>query len=262
MKSRKFPGVVVLLFFIAVLVVVFVDPWGSPRKGNRQILLTDRVKIDLVRIAGTLDTVTLSRSGEAWLLPGGELANQVAVENLMFAAKRLQVDAAQSDLSEWAIGVVKEVSFLSKKKLVLQYKTLSRDGRFLLLPTGSVRAFAVSLPGYPDLDLDQVFSDSENHYREHVFIDLLPKEIRLIEVEKRGGPAFRFTRDESGEISCELPLLDSLIPMKLLNEELLRMLFTYFTSIPYEVKTGDLPDSPDVPMEWEMAGAMACQRVC
>ncbi|MFO7668489.1 MAG: hypothetical protein R6W31_02435 [Bacteroidales bacterium] len=248
MRFRRYTGVVVFLLVIAILLFLFVNPRGSMRMKSSQMLLSDPLKIDRVRIAGAIDTVILSRSGETWMLPGAERANQVAVENLLFAAQRLQVDAIQTDPPERDNVVAKEVSFLNHEKLVLQYTLMERDGRLLLLLPGSEKAFTVSLPGFPELELIRVFSDSQNHFREHMLIELLPVEIRQIEVERRGYPTFRFTRDEYNEMICELPGSDSLLPMELIDKESVRMLFTYFTSIRYEEKA----DLQLVPSEEEM----------
>jgi hypothetical protein len=238
-KSGRYPGVVIILFIVSVLVLLFFNPWHSPRREKRQILLGDPGQIDQIRITGPGSSVILGKSGETWKLSGGKSANQLAIENLLFAAERLQVDAVQTDFSAVDKEALKEVSFLSKEKLVLQYQTVSREGRFMILPGGSERAYAVSLPGYPELELNQVFSDLESHYSDHILIELLPGEIRQIEVEKRGNPPFRFTSDNAGEMSCFLPLSDSLVPMEGIDEESVRMLFTYFTSIRYEEKAGE-----------------------
>lgn len=240
MKSGPFPGVVVVLIIISVLILVFVNPWGSTQKKDRQIILRDPAKVDQILISGPMGSVELIRTGEDWFLPGGERASQVSVENLLFAAGRLQVDAVRTDLSDWDDEAAKQVSYLSSEKLVLQYVAMSRDGGFLLQPTGSERAYAVSFPAYPELNLDQVFSDSAYHYMDHLLIDLLPKEIRLIEVEKKGSPPFRFTRSDADSLRCELPRSDSLVPMEVLDEESVRMLFTYFTSIRFEAKARDM----------------------
>ncbi len=246
MKFRRYTVVLLSLFVIVVLLLLFLDPWGSIRRESKQILIDDFSRIDQILIAGVSDTVCLSRTGDLWQLPGGEDVNPVAVENLLFAAKRLQIDAVHSDQGEWKGSIARKVSFMKGEKTVLQYETQSHDGRFLLRLLGSEKAYTVSLPGYQELDLNRVFSSSENHFREHILIDLLPSEIRYIEVEKRGQPAFRFSMDEAGEISCELPRTDSLVPMELLDEEAVHLLFTYFTSIRYEEKAGDRQPVSDI----------------
>lgn len=239
-KSWNFPVVVVVLIIISLWWLVFGNPWGSGGKKDRQIILKDPAKIDQILISGSMGAVELIRGGENWLLPGGQRASQVSVENLLFAAARLQVDAVRTDLPEWDNEAVKQVLFLSSDKHVLQYEAFSRDGGFLIRPSGSEKAYAVSLPGYPELNLEQVFSESESHFMDHLLINLLPKEIRLIEVEKRGSPLFSFSRTDEDSLRCELPHSDSLVPMEFLDQESVRMLFTYFTSIRFEEKSGDM----------------------
>ena len=77
------------------------NPWGSTQKKDRQIILTEPAKVDQILISGPMGSVELIRIGEDWFLPGGERASQVSVENLLFAAGRLQVDAVRTDLSDW-----------------------------------------------------------------------------------------------------------------------------------------------------------------
>jgi hypothetical protein len=69
-------------------------------------------------------------------------------------------------------------------------------------------------------------------------------------VERRGEPAFRFTMDDSGEISCILPGLDSIVPREMLDDLSIRLLFSYFTSIRYQEK-GEYPVHPaDTARRW------------
>ncbi len=253
MKFRSYIGVILSLLIITLVLLHFIDPQRSVRRESRKMLVEDSSRIDHITIAGEHDTVSLSKMGGVWQLPGGDDVNPVAVENLFFAAERLQVEAVHSDLDEWADGSTRQVSFLSGNRLLLQYEILSRDGRLLLRLAGSERAFTVSLPGYKELDLTRVYSSSENHYRKHILIDLMPSEIRHITLEKRGHPEFRLSMDEEGQISCTLPQSDSLVPVELLDEEAIRMLFTYFTSIRYEEKAGDrmsLPGKEEMRERW------------
>ncbi len=245
-KHGRYGVVIAGLFILAALILLLVKPWNLSGKGGKQILLTQAEKIDQIRIAGPLGAVELIRMGEVWTLPGGEKALPVAVENILFAAGRLQIDAVQTDLSVWEEEGTKKLSFFSGGKPVLQYEALSRDGRFLILPSGSAKAYAVSLPGYPELDLNQVFSEEENHYLDHVLLDLAPEEIRRVEVEKKGRSPFSFTRDADGKFSFEGAVPQSQPAGEDLNQEALRMLFTYFSSIRYEQRAGELQNLPDV----------------
>lgn len=280
-KSRRHGVVIAGLLILVAMILLLVKPWNFSGKGDKQILLTQAEKIDQIMITGPLGTVELSRMGDVWTLPGGERAIPVAVENILFAAGRLQIDAVQGDLqgdlSAWEEAGLKVLSFSSGGKPVLQYEALGSEGRFMILPSGSGKAYAVSLPGYPELDLNQVFSEEENHYLDHVLLDLLPEEIRRVEVEKKGSSPFSFTRDEagifsfkgavaedqSGELSESLPegqfegqfegLPEGQSGGEDLNQEALRMLFTYFRSIRYEQKAGELqnlPGAEDLKERW------------
>lgn len=277
MHSRKKHGRYGLalagLLILVAIILLLVKPWNFSGKGGKQILLTQVEKIDQIIIAGPLGTVELSRMGDVWTLPGGERAIPVAVENILFAAGRLQIDAVQDavqgdlsgELSAWEEPGLKVLSFSSGGKPVLQYEALGSEGRFMILPSGSGKAYAVSLPGYPELDLNQVFSEEENHYLDHVLLDLLPEEIRRVEVEKKGSPPFSFTRDEAGVFSFEGAVAEDQSGGQSggqfedqsggedLNQEALRMLFTYFRSIRYEQKAGELqnlPGAEDLKERW------------
>lgn len=246
LRNRRFGGALTGLILLAVLILVFVKPRTFSGNAGKQILLTQPEKIDQIHIAGPLGSVELSRLGEDWMLPGGEKAIPVAVENILFAAGRLQVDAVQTDLSDWEGEDIKELHFFYQQKPVLQYEAMSRAGRFVILPEGSATAYAVSLPGYPELELNQVFSEEENHYMDHLLMDLLPEEIYRVQVELKGRPPFSFSRDEAGAFSFKLhtgsvsegTAPDDVPGGQELNHEALRMLFTYFRSIRFEEKAG------------------------
>lgn len=238
-KGREVQLILALLF--ALLLLVLLIPWGSQQKSGRSILLKDPSLIDQISIMGPGGSVKLERSDEGWLLPGGEQASQVAVDNLIFAAGRLQVDAVLDKDPAWDSLPASELSYYSRGRLVLRYESLNSEGRFMVRPEGTEKKFAVSLPGFPELDLDRVFSNLESHYLERLLISMLPAEILSIEVKKRGHPAFRFTSDKNGELTCLMPESDSLVPLDMLDEEAVRMLFTYFTGIRFEEKAAGFP---------------------
>jgi hypothetical protein len=249
MRFHRYIGVMVSLLLIAGILLVFTDPWGILRKEDRQITLQDPTKIDRILLSGHFDSTLLVRKGDAWFLPGEERVNPVTVENLLYAAERLQINSMNQDVRQWNNGMLKSVKFYDGDKTVLGFEMKSRGDHLLVRPLGGDRIFSVSLPGYAGLDLDRVFSNAANHYREHLLIDLLPSDILHIEVERKGQQPFRFTMEETGEISCMLPRLDSILSHEILDDLAIRLLFSYFTSIRYEEKTGTTPvsSSPDEP---------------
>ena len=128
-------------------------------------------------------------------------------------------------------------------------KLLSVSLQYLVRPEKSVHSFQVSLAGYPDLNLDKVFSTSANHFREHLLIDLLPSEISLIEIELANGNAFRFTQDENGDIACSPINQNTTMPPGSHDELTTRLLFSYFTAIRYKSRSGISLDSITVQAE-------------
>jgi hypothetical protein len=189
------------------------------------------------------------------LIQDGEEANPVAVENLLFAAGRLQINSILP--GTWEMDQARRVRFYRGEKSLLAYSVMEREGQFLVRPAGSDHLYSVTLPGYAGLDLDRVFSSDRNHYREHLLIDLLPSDIRHIEVERKGEEGFRFTMDDLGEILCTLPGRDSTLEAGLLDDLSIRLLFSYFTAIRYSEKaTGDLDSLTAGDMEERWLGRL------
>ncbi|MCK4746642.1 MAG: hypothetical protein KAT15_06395 [Bacteroidales bacterium] len=247
--TRNTISLIATLIVLSVMLLVFTDPWSILRQEGRQITLQDPAKIDRIVLSGYFDSTLLVRKGNAWYLPGEEMVNPVTVENLLYAAERLQINSIDLDVRQWNDGMLKSVMFYNGEKPMLRFEMKSRGDQLLVRPLGVDRIFSVSLPGYAGLDLDRVFSSSANHYREHLLIDLLPSDILHIEVERKGQQPFRFTMEETGEISCMLPRCDSTLPHEILDDLSIRLLFSYFTSIRYEEKAGTTPgtSSPDEP---------------
>ena len=232
MPSRKFIGIVVSLLLIAAMLLIFTVPWKTLRNDSRLILLEEAASVDRISLADQYDSTLLVKHGETWFTSDGEEVNQVAVENLLFAAGRLQINSILPAGKE--IEKARKVRFYSEGRCMLAYSVFFTDGQFLLGPEGSDRTFLVTLPGYGGLDLDRVYSSATNHFWKHLLIDLVPSEIRHIEVERRGEAAFRFSMDDLGDITCTLPELDSTLSPHLLDDLSIRLLFSYFTSIRFE----------------------------
>jgi hypothetical protein len=231
-------GIIVSVVLIIALLIVFTDPWSTLRRDSRHIVLEDPSAIDRISLADAFDSTLLVRKDTAWLLFGSEPVNPVAVANLLFAAGRIQINSILTGPPDLEGKTICRVRFFKGDRPVLQYAFISDGKQFLIRPLGSERAYYVSLSGYGGLDLGRVFSSAANHYREHTLIDLLPSEISLIEVDLRGSEPYRFEQDTRGDIRCLLPERDSIIPPGRLNELSIRLLFSYFTDIRYERRSG------------------------
>lgn len=243
MRNRRYIGIITSLLLIAVILIVFTDPWSSIRRESRSIILHEPGKVDHIIIQDRYDSTLLEKMDGIWTIAGGEPANPVAVENLLYAAGRLQISSIHSGQDARLGGEARSVIFYHGEKPLLQYEVTGRGDSFLLRPAGAGQSYSVSIPGFGGIDLDRLFSSTTNHYREHMLIDLLPSEIRHIEVERRNERPFRFTMDDSGEITCMLLEPDSILPPGRIDDLSVRLLFSYFTAIRYEGKAEDIPET-------------------
>jgi len=247
MQNRR-PTLVLFIVISAVLLLILLaDPLKLREQGSGSVALKNMEEVDRIVLLDSYNTTELNRGDGAWYLFGAEPVSPVAVENLLIAASRLEVSSIltyeESGESNQALEDFKEVTFFSGDKVLLAYRLKTESGRYLLHPIASEKAFYVALPGYPDLDLDRVFSATPDHYREHLLIDLRPSDISSIEIELASGDAFRFSQDMEGHITCD-PLNDStILPQTAPNELAMKLLFSYFTSIRYERRAGIPADS-------------------
>lgn len=242
MPSRKTIAIVLSLLLVATVVVLVGFPGESPKHQGRKLQVQHPEQVNKIILADTYDSTMLLKSGDHWVTSGGDAVNPAAVENLLYAAGRLQINSIFSEGKRAEAGDSRRVQFFRGEKLLLGYEVFTYRGQFLVRPERNDRAYSVTLPGFAGLDLNRVFSSATNHYLEHLLIDLLPSEIRHIEVEKRDAGHFRFSMENNGEIRCSLPGTDSTVPSGLLDDISVRLLFSYFTSIRYEEKADVAPE--------------------
>jgi hypothetical protein len=247
MQNRR-PTLILFIVITAVLLlVILADPLKLQERDSRSVALKNMEEVDRIVLVDSYHTTELNRGDGAWYLFGSEPVSPVAVENLLIAASRLEVSSIltfeESEESIDAQEGFKEISFFKGDKLSLSYGLKSVSHRYLLHPTASEKAYFVALPGYPDLDLDRVFSATPDHYREHLLIDLRPSDISSIEIELSSGEAFRFSQDQDAKIECNLLNDSTFLPESAPNELAMKLLFSYFTSIRYERHAGIPADS-------------------
>lgn len=236
--SKKTIILITSIVLLCVLLIVFTNPWSTLKNDARNIALKSVAEVDRIVLADAFDSTVLVRQDDTWLINDKEQAGQIPVENLLIAAERLEISSIVSSKSETGNSLVRTVTYYRGEKTVLTYELQTQGQKYLLTPTGSDQSFYVAVSGYPDLNLNKVFSSTPNHYREHLLIDLLPSEISRIEIELQGGESYFFTQNQEGEVTC-IPAQDQdPIPSTELNELATRLLFSYFTSIVYEDKSG------------------------
>ncbi len=238
MTSRRIIGVAGSVVLILVLLLILTDPWSTVRNEGKQIALKHSELTDRIVVADRSDSTVLVKEAGGWTLPGEGEVNDVSVENLLFAASRMQVNSILDEAGAAEAEQGRSIRFFAGNRQQLAYRLFSRDGRYLVRPEGSSRAYFVSVTGYQELDLLRVFSSSPNHYRQHILIDLMPSEIASIRVERTGNGAFEFSQDREGELGWQLPDEPGTVPEGPPDELAVRLLFSYFTAIRYEEKSG------------------------
>ena len=93
MKTRRYIGVVVSGVLILVLLLVFTDPWSTLRNDGKRMILQQPEAVDRIVLTDLYDSTLLEKRDDVWLLFGSEEINPVTVENLLFAAERIQINS-------------------------------------------------------------------------------------------------------------------------------------------------------------------------
>jgi hypothetical protein len=230
-----------LVLLAALLLIALLGPWKLLEGTGRGVVLKKAEQVDRIVLSDAFHNSELIRTQGSWRLFGTEEVSAVTVENLLFAASRLEVSSVSEpdvfDQPPVSAGEISEISFFKGERMLLSYRFTKHAGRYLLHPLGSEGAYYVSLPGYADLDLARVFSAAPDHYREHLLIDLRPSDIAGIGIELASGEAFAFTQDQEGNISCRISNEQTSMPPGEPRELAMKLLFSYFTSIRYEERT-------------------------
>ncbi len=238
MRSSKYTGVLISVLLIAALLLIFTDPWSTLRKEGKRIILKDRSAIDRILIWDLYDSIHLIKQNQSWYLFGTEKVNQVAVDNLLFAAERLHISSVITLDKGSGNRAARKLRYYKGEKVQVAYDFQMVDDQYLITPQGSDQSYYITVSGHAGRNLDKVFSSSANHFREHLLMDLVPSEVSLVEIELDSGEAFRLVRNEEDEIACYSMNSTTQLPSGKLDDLSVRLLFSYFTSIRYDQPAG------------------------
>ncbi|MCK5693265.1 MAG: hypothetical protein KAI08_10455 [Bacteroidales bacterium] len=256
MQNRRPILVLIVVIPAVLLLILLAGPWKLLQRDSTNIALRNMEEVDRIVLVDSYNTTELNRSDSTWYLFTSEAVSPVAVENLLFTASRLEaasiVGLEVFEESPDTQGDVREITFFRGRKVLLSCRLKTQSGQYLLHPNGSEKAYYVSLPGYPGLEIDRIFSATPDHYREHLLIDLPPSDISSIEFDLASGEAFHFTQDMEGQIACNTDNDYTILPDGIPNELAMKLLFSYFTSIRFEQRAGIPADS--------LLGAEAIER--
>jgi hypothetical protein len=228
---------------VLLALLLISDPWSSFTRDDPKVALRNMEAVDRIRLADVYDSTELVKVDGEWRLFGEEPCNQTSVENLLIAAHRLQISSMVSLDADRGPGAepapLRRITWFRGDRVLLSFGFHTHEsGQYLVHLPGSEHACFVTVSGYPQLKLHKVFSSDPDHYREHLLIDLLPSEISHIGIERSSGEAFGFVQDSLGNIQMETHHQGISPGSEEVNELAIRLLFSYFTSIRYESKSG------------------------
>ncbi|MCP4647708.1 MAG: hypothetical protein GY852_08260, partial [bacterium] len=167
-NRRQIMGLFIVIPAIFLLVLL-ADPLKLRDRESRSVALLNMEEVDRIVLVDSYNSTEVNRGDGSWYLCGAEPVSPVAVENLLIAASRLEVSSilAYEEFEESleAQEGFKEIAFFKGDKEKLAYRLKAMSGRYLLHPYESGKAYYVALPGYPDLNLDRIFSATPDHYR-------------------------------------------------------------------------------------------------
>jgi hypothetical protein len=232
-KPRHTILLIVDLLLFAGGYLLLTDPWSTTWKDFEAILPSDVEEVTNIQVINGYDTLEFVRSDTLWSMEGEEL-NSEAVDNLLYATERLRVTGIVPVDELWAMGTMTEFVFSGKRKVRGHFILGKRDNGYLIFEPGAETGFGVELAGFEDLPLQKVFSDTRDHYRKHLLVGLLPSEIRSVRVYPHEGTPFEARQDSLynvmvTDLSTMGDVTDSV------KERKIRLLFSYFNAIRYDV---------------------------
>jgi len=232
MISGKLKWIGIAALGLLLLLVLWFQPWSERKEGFEGLLLENRQRVTHIEIVLEFDTIVFQKEAGTWNM-GGEVLNQKAVENLLIGAGRMTkqsiVPIAELKQAPAAIAF----RFKEGKRTIVHFKFASDSLGYFIFRDAESLAYGIEIAGYEGFHLERIFSSNPNHYREHLLIDLLPDEVRLVRIEPISGTAFEARQDSTKDITIiELPSGNDLTEK--MNEQEIRLLFSFFNAIRYE----------------------------
>ena len=233
--QNKFLFWIVAIGLVAMaLILIFTNPWSTLVQETREINLSPRDQVTKITLASQSDSTTLMLSDSEWTIAGNEAANQVAVENLLFAAGRLSIISLLSFDERDELWTRTTVSYFHGNKEILTYDFYFDGKNYMIHQSGSKSLYVIRLSGFEAIRLSGVFSPVQNHYYKLNLIALLPGEIAELHINIPGKSAYTINQDAAGNYVCFNDLLQAEVPPSSIDDPKVRHLLSYFSDIRYE----------------------------
>ncbi|MEX0987021.1 MAG: hypothetical protein WD052_06040 [Bacteroidales bacterium] len=239
-----------ILLGITLGIVVLKEPGSAGKTELSDLLPDDTDDVTEILMITDIDSFAFERQDTVWVM-NGEPLNQEAVENLLYAVTRLSMKAIIPRESLEETGPVAEILFLGKRKVLGHFMMAGTSSGDIIYAPGEAHVFGVELRGFENIPLEKVFASNPDHYRKHLLVNLLPSEIKSVEIYPGDGEPFMAKQDSKSNISVK-SLSTGLDLGTHIDEHKIRMLFSYFNAIRYNrvitgdsIEAGTLQEKPD-----------------
>ncbi|MCK4919622.1 MAG: hypothetical protein KAS71_01170, partial [Bacteroidales bacterium] len=163
---------IIFIILLAGLGKACDSPIGD--KFEKYFVISDTLSIQTIHISGDRDII-MKRIGSKWVLKDGTPVNQVAIDNLLLSFTRLE-----------KLAVLKNFEEIDSSSIHLNIETLGKNYSFLFSffdnagyigRIGDSEVYRFGLKGIPEINLKDIFSDNEAHWKNPTVIDISFSEI-------------------------------------------------------------------------------------
>lgn len=205
------------------------SPFGDKFANN--FMIYDTLSVVSVKISGNND-LFLSRTDKGWIIDKSYLANQVAVNNLLFSLTRLEKHAVLNSFESIDNQWTKFEIETNKKNFSFSF--LYQDEAAFLRNDEENEIYRFGLKGLSEVDLSTIFSDDLSHWQNPSLINFSSDEISEISVipNPNWGSPFKMMRTEG---NWALYTMDGIREdIEGIDEEKLAEYSTFFSGIYFD----------------------------
>ncbi len=236
-KFIKAKQTIILLIASILLIIVILfatsDRTSTIGRNTKYFAINDTSRIKSIIIGGS-DTLVLQRSGTEWILNDNFQADQNAINNFLFVFSRLKIKGVFGATTLKDELQITTISFKEDNKFrVMRYQKI--NGMDILQRSSSDLFFQAEVSGFPDISINDVVKDNSGYWRNHLLFSVPPDNIRSIKLNYPSESDFDFMiLNRNDSLLLRENKLNSFYPVEIVNQEKLRMYFSYFMNIFFE----------------------------
>jgi len=229
-RIRVIGTVAGLLALLVLLVYLAAGRRSTVGAYDRDLVLAKPGNVTSISLESPNGSLILDRENGKWTGRDNEEVNQTAVENLLFALSHFRMTNLMDD---GKADIQKEVTLtcFAGKKQVLAYRMSFINGTTWISLDEKKQLLGVSLPGFPDLDLEHMFDPGSAYLLNRLLLNIEPDNIREINVLPYKGTPFMLRQDSLGNLRFFLEPGDSELNTGQFDERKVRRMLSYFKGI-------------------------------